>query len=302
MGTFKRLISAIKQPGKIIMYADYKGWLKKIPDRFYLKLMFWLRIRKKLNLKNPITFNEKLQWLKLNDKQERYNVYVDKYEVRKLVEKTIGSEYLVKLYGVYDSFEEIDFNELPKSFVMKCTHDSGGVVICENKYSFDKASAQQKLNKSLKKNYFFNGREWPYKNIKPRIICEEYLESDVTSELLDYKFMCFNGKVKCSFICSNRNSVDGLKVDFYDLDWNEMDFERYYPKSKMKFTKPQNYCKMIEFSERFAKEIPFIRVDFYEVDGKLYFGELTLYPGSGFESFNPEKYDRILGDWISLPL
>ena len=272
-----------------------------LPDRLYLELMFYYSIKSKLNLKNPRSFNEKLQWLKLYDRNPQYISLTDKYEVRKHVKEIIGSEYLIPLLGVWDSFEQIDFFKLPNQFVLKCTHDSGGVIICKNKEELDIEFTKKKLKELLKKNYYYVGREWPYKNIKPRIICEKYMEDESKVELKDYKFMCFNGEVKCSFVCLNRNSKKGLNVDFYDMDWNPMPFTRHYPNSGTILPKPKNFDKMVEFATKLSKAIPFVRVDFYETNGKLYFGEMTFYPGSGFEEFTPESYDYLLGSWIDLP-
>lgn len=272
-----------------------------IPDDLYLRIQYKNFMGKELKLKDPKSFNEKLQWLKINDRNPFYTNLVDKYEVRKYIEKTIGKEYLIPLLGVYNTFDEIDFATLPDKFVLKCTHDSGGLVICKDKSTFDKESARRKINKCLRRNYYFNHREWPYKNIKPRILCEKFMVDESGTELKDYKFMCFNGDVKCSFVCLNRNSDEGLNVDFYDMEWTPMPVERHYPRSGTTIPKPKNFDKMVNYSRRLSKNIPFIRVDFYETNGQLYFGELTLYPGSGLEAFSPESYDDLLGSWITLP-
>ncbi|MGG1486479.1 ATP-grasp fold amidoligase family protein [Peribacillus castrilensis] len=272
-----------------------------IPDELYLRIQYKNFMGKNLNLKDPKSYNEKLQWLKINDRNPNYTSLVDKYEVRDYIEKTIGNEYLISLIGVYNTFDEIDFDVLPDKFVLKCTHDSGGLVICQDKSTFDKESARRKINKCLRRNYYYSHREWPYKNIKPRILCEKYMVDESGTELKDYKFMCFNGEVRCSFVALNRNSPNGLNLDFYDLDWNLMPFQRHYPNSGTKINRPKNYEKMICFAERLSKDIPFLRVDFYEVEGRLYFGELTFYPGSGFAEFTPESYDELLGSWINLP-
>jgi hypothetical protein len=281
---------------------DRRNLLNWLSDSSYLKIRFWLKMGKKLELNNPKTFNEKLQFLKLHDRNPKYTEMVDKYEVREYIKNELGEEYLIPILAVYDKFEDINFEELPEQFVLKCTHDSGGLVVCTDKSKLDIEAARNKINKCLEQNYYYRGREYPYKNVVPRIICEKYMvEDDLGTGLKDYKFMCFNGEVKCSFICLNRNSVEGLNIDFYDVNWNKMPFERYYPNSDTLLPKPQNYNQMINFAEKLAKDIPFIRVDFYEIHGRLYFGELTLYPGSGFEGFSPESYDHILGDWIKLP-
>lgn len=273
--------------------------LKIIPDSFYLQLVYYIKMGKRLNITNPKSFNEKIQWLKLYDRRLEYTKMVDKYEVRKYISEIIGEQYLIPLLGVYNNFEEIDFSKLPNKFVLKCTHDSGGLVICKDKNKFDIEKAKMKINNCLKRNYYFQWREWPYKNIKPRIICEKYMVDESGIELKDYKFMCFNGQVKCLFVCLNRNSSNGLNVDFYDMDWNPMPFERHYSSSGTTIPKPKNFDMMVEFAKKLSKNIPFVRVDFYETNGQLYFGELTFYPGSGYEEFKPESYDYLLGSWIS---
>ena len=184
--------------------------------------------------------------------------------------------------------------------MIKCNHDSGGLVICKDKSKLDIESARKKINKSLKTNYYYSGREWPYKNVKPKIIIEKYMEDNVNKELIDYKFMCFDGEPKLSFTCSERYK-DGLKVTFFDLDWNKLPFERHYPSSNRKIKKPLNYDLMLEFSKILSDNIPFVRVDWYEINGKLYFGEMTFYPGSGYEEFKPLEWDKKIGDLIKLP-
>lgn len=273
----------------------------KIPDHQYLTLLGKLRLGTKINIDNPQTFSEKLQWLKLYDRNPEYIKMVDKYEVKKYISNLIGKEYIIPTLGIYNSFDEIDFDSLPKQFVMKCTHDSGGNIICTDKEKLDYKYARKKMNKCLKRNYYNYNKEWPYKNIKPRIIIEKYMKDEKQNELKDYKFMCFNGKVKCSFVCSDRYENGGLKVDFYDLQWKKMPFQRHYPNSNKDIPKPKNYELMINLAEKLSKDIPFVRVDFYEIDEKVYFGELTFFPGSGFEKFTPEKYDKILGDMLELP-
>jgi len=291
----------MKNPNKLINYFGSRGWMKFIPDRIYLKIIYRARMGSKLKLSNPITFNEKIQWLKIYNKNPVYTQLVDKYEVRKHIEETIGKEYLIPLLGVYDSVDEIDFDALPNQFVLKCTHDSGSLVLCKNKKELDIPAIKRKLNNSLKRNYYYTGRERPYKNVKPRLVCEKYMEDESETELKDYKFMCFNGKVKCSFVCTDRRSNDGLKVTFFDLNWKEMPFTRHYPKSQRAITKPLEYNRMIALSEILSKGIPFVRLDFYEIDGKIYFGEFTFSPGSGMEEFSPANYDELLGSWITIP-
>lgn len=297
-----KIIKAFKNPRLVILYMLDFNFFRIIPDEHYLKIKYKLHMKKKLDLNNPQTLNEKLQWLKLNDRNQLYTNIVDKYEVRKYITKTIGKDYLIPLIGVWNKFEDINFSKLPNQFVLKCTHDSGGLVICTDKNKLDIELARKKINKSLKRDFYYVGREWPYKNVKPRIICEKYMVDESEMELKDYKFMCFNGEAKCSFVCLNRNSPNGLNVDFYDMNWNSMPFERHYPNSGALIPKPKNFNKMVEFAEKLSKNIPFVRVDFYETNGKLYFGELTFYPGAGFEEFTPESYDYLLGSWINIPI
>lgn len=286
---------------KMPYYLGKKGLLNWMPDEKYLKLIFKTMVGYELNLSEPKTFNEKLQWLKLNDRKPEYTTMVDKYSAKDYVADIIGSDYIIPTLGMWDSFDEIDFDELPNQFVLKCTHDSGGLVICTDKNKFDYKAARKKITKCLKYNYYHAGREWVYKDIKPRIIAEKYMCDAINIELNDYKLMCFDGEVKCSFVCSDRFSEGGLRVTFYDKDWNVLPFERHYPKSNVPISKPLNYDKMISFAEKLAQNIPFVRVDFYEIAGKLYFGELTFFPGSGFEEFEPQEKDLELGSWIKLP-
>lgn len=296
----KKINEYIKEPKYILLWLDMKRIIT-LKDETYVKILYEKVLKKKLDLDNPKTFNEKLQWLKLNDRNSDYVKMVDKYEVKEYVSSIIGEEYIIPTLGIYEKFEDIDFKKFPNQFVVKCTHDSASTVICKDKKTFNYEEAKNKINKCLKRNYYYLGREWPYKNVKPRIIIEKYME-DVSADVLrDYKFMCFNGKVKCSFVCSNRYSKTGINVDFFDLEWKKMPFERHYKNSNLDISKPINYERMIELSEKLSKDIPFVRVDWYEINGKVYFGELTFYPGDGLEEFTPEKYDEILGSWIKLP-
>ncbi|MBE5753564.1 MAG: glycosyl transferase [Clostridiales bacterium] len=268
-------------------------------DKLYIKIQYKATFKRKLNLKNPTSFNEKLQWLKLYNRKPEYSTMVDKFEVKDYVASIIGEQYIVPTLGVWDSFDEIDFESLPSKFVLKCTHDSGSVIICRDKSIFDKKSAKLKIEKKLKSNLFWHGREWPYKNVRPRIIAEPLMQ-DEEGELKDYKIMCFNGVARCAFVCSDRFSEKGLHVTFFDRNWNVMPFERSFPSVKEGLPQPQNYKKMIELSEILSKDIPFVRVDFYEIDGQIYFGELTFFPGNGMEQFQPEEWDYKLGEWIEL--
>lgn len=284
---------------KIFLKLASKDLLSWIDDEKYIKLMYKVKMGEKINLDNPKTFNEKLQWLKLYDRRPEYIKMVDKYEVKKYVADIIGEEYIIPTLGIYDKFDDIDFKELPNQFVLKCTHDSGGNVICKDKSHFDIDKARQKINKSMKKNYFYWGREWPYKMIKPRIIAEEYMEDHIDGELRDYKFFCFNGKPEIMFVATDRIKGE-TKFDFFDLQFNHLDIVQHYPNSTEKIRKPNKFETMIELSKKLSKDLEHVRIDFYEVDGKLYFGEITFYHFSGFETFSPKEWDLKLGNLIDI--
>lgn len=295
------LKEVILNPAKIIKHLGGKGHFKWIPDELYLRICYRAAFGKKLNLKDPKGFNEKLQWLKLYDHNPIYTTMVDKSTAKDYVANIIGEQYTIPTYGVWDKFEDIDFDSLPEQFVLKCTHDSGGLVICKNKAELDMQAAKRKIESSLKRQFYYVGREWAYKDVKPRIIAEKLMTESDVQDLKDYKLMVFGGKVKCSFVCTERHSERGVHINFYDTDWELMPFERHYPRSEETIEKPVSYDEMVELAEKLAHKLPFVRVDFYEIQGRPFFGELTLYPGDGFEEFNPEKYDDILGSWIKLP-
>ena len=271
-----------------------------VDDESFLKRQFFYRCGYELNLNNPKTFNEKIQWLKLHDRKIQYVDLVDKYELKKYIEQEIGTEYVIPTIGVWDKVENIEWDKLPNRFVLKCTHDSGSVIICTDKNNFDFGKASEKLKRALKRNYFWYGREWPYKNVRPSIIAEQLMEDKENKEIIDYKFLCFNGKFECMFTCTERFCQNELKVTFFDRNWNRLPFERHYPSSRAIIKKPINYDKMIEISEKLAGNIPLVRVDLYEINKKIYVGELTLYPGGGFEEFSDYEYDLKLGTLVRL--
>lgn len=269
-------------------------------DEAYLKLVYRVKMGKKLDLKNPKTFNEKLQWLKLNDRKDIYTRMVDKAEAKKYVAEIIGEKYIIPTIGVYDSFDDIRFDNLPNQFVIKCTHDSGGLVICKDKARFDINSARKKINKCLKKNFYYRGREWPYKNVRPRIIVEEYLNETDSCGLRDYKFFCFNGEVKCFKIDFNR--FIRHRANYYDLNAKLLKFGEVVcpPDYNKKLDPPCNLKEMVLLAEELSQGIAFVRVDFYELNRRTFFGEITFYPSSGFGAFVPEKWDEKLGVWLDL--
>ena len=277
-----------------------RGFLNWMSDSFYLKMIFRAKLGYSLDLKNPKTFNEKLQWLKLYDCNPLYTQLVDKYEVRKFVAEKIGEEYLIPLLGVWDRFEDIDFDALPSQFVLKCTHDSGSVVICKDKTAFDIKVAQNKLNKCLKRNFYYVGREWPYKDVKPRIICEKYMEDESGAELKDYKIFCFNGMPKIIQVDFDR--FTNHKRNLYDVEWNYIPVSIQYPTDQNNIVnKPEKLEKMLNFAKILSKNIPHVRVDFYSIHDKIYFGELTFTHGSGYENFEPEEFGLQMGSWLELP-
>ena len=300
--------SKIKNLFKIITNPYYRfesfgsrGYYNHLTDEEYISRMFKAKMGYELDLNNPKTFNEKLQWLKLHDRKQIYTTMVDKYAVKEYVASIIGEDYIIPTLGVWDSFDEIDFDALPDKFVLKCTHDSGGLVICKDKSKLDIVAARKKINRSLKTNYFYYGREWPYKNVKPRIIAEKYMENTITSDLRDYKFFCFGGVAKCYKVDFDR-FIDH-KANYFTSNGDLMimgeevcppDFEKEIPI-------PTQLNKMKAFAEKLANTHPFLRTDFYDVDGRVYFGELTFYPASGFGRFVYEGNDELLGTWIQLP-
>lgn len=299
----KKIIRYLSDSGYRFNINAGLGIYNKMDDEAFLKNIFKIGFGKELNLDNPQTFNEKLQWLKLYDRKPEYTMMVDKFQARNYIADKIGEEYLIPCLGVWDDPDDIDFDKLPNQFVLKCNHNSGlGMCICKDKSKLNIAKVRRELRKGLKQDYYLTGREWAYKDVPRKIICEKYMsDENEGSSLIDYKFMCFNGKVKCSFVCSGRFSSEGLRVTFFDRDWNVMPFERHYHSVKEGLPKPHNYEKMVEIAEKLSKGIPFVRIDFYEVKSKIYFGEFTFYPGSGMEEFNPEEWDKILGSWIDLP-
>lgn len=286
----------------VVDYLDSRAFFRWMPDEFYLRFMFRIKMHKKLNLKDPKTFSEKIQWLKLHDRRPEYTTMVDKFAVKDYVAKIIGDEYIIPTLGVWNSFDEIDFSKLPDQFVLKCTHDSGGLVICKDKSSFDINAARNKIEKCLKRNYYWMGREWPYKNVPPRILAEKYMEDTQSHELCDYKIFAFDGVAKALFVASDRqNSGEETKFDFFDMEWNHLDLKNGHPNSKIIPKKPVTFEKMKALAEKLSKGMPQVRVDFYEVNGKTYFGELTFAHWSGMVPFEPDKWDKQFGDWIKLP-
>ena len=292
----------LKNPSLVFLTLGHMGFFNWMSDEKYLKKAFKIRMGKSLDLENPQTYSEKLQWLKLHDRNPEYTKMVDKYEAKEYVRKIIGDQYIIPTIGIYNSFDEINFDELPNQFVIKCTHDSGGLIIVKDKTKFDVKNAKKVINKCLKNNFFYAQREWPYKNVKPRIIIEEYMEDAKTSELRDYKFFCFDGVVKALFIASDRNSKSETKFDFFDEKFNHLNFTNGHPNALTQPEKPIQFELMIKLAEKLSHDIPHVRVDFYEVNGNVYFGEMTFYHWSGMTKFDPEEWDYKFGSWINLDI
>ena len=294
-----KLLKYIMNPFFILLKLDNCRVIN-LKDEMYLQLQYQKILGKKMNLKQPKTFNEKLQWLKLYDRNSEYTKMVDKYEVKKYVANIIGEEYIIPTLGIYDSVEKIDFEKLPNKFVIKCTHDSGSTIICKDKNVFDVEKAKKEINRALKVNYYYFGREWPYKNVKPRIIIEKYMVDESETELKDYKIFNFNGVSKIIQVDFGRFKEH--KRNLYDTNWNYIkELSIQYPTDPNTIIKkPENLEKMIELAQRLSQGIPHLRTDFYSINEKIYFGELTFYHGSGFEKFNTETWNKKLGDWIDL--
>lgn len=283
-------------------YLTLLGLYNHMSDEDYLKKAYKIRTKKELNLDSPETFNEKLQWLKLYDRKPEYTTMVDKYAVKEYVSNLIGEEYVIPTLGVWNRFEDIDFDSLPDQFVLKTTHDSGGIVICKDKSNFDFSAAKAKINRSLKHDYYMYTREWPYKDVPKRIIAEKYMVDESGYDLKDYKFFCFNGEVRAMFVATDRQKHgEEVKFDFFDENYNHLPIKQGHPNAVVPPQKPSCFEEMKVFASKLSQGIPHLRVDFYEVNGKIYFGELTFFHFSGMTPFVPEEWDRRFGDWIKLP-
>ena len=300
----KHICRFMENPARIFRKFNHTRIQRIIPDEPFLKLMIKARLGYKLDLDDPKTFNEKLQWIKLYDHNPIYTEMVDKYEAKKIISSSVGCDFVVPTYGVWDNFKDIDFSTLPDQFVLKTTHDCGGVYICYDKSKFDITAVRKDIEHRLSNNFFWQGREWPYKNVKPRILAEKLLLSQCepieNNSIMDYKIMCFNGEAKYCLVCSGRHSKEGLHETFFDRFWKPAPFRRNYPTSNISISKPLNYELMINIAEKLSNDIPFLRVDFFEVDGTLFVGELTFFPANGFGAFHPQEWDNRLGELIQL--
>lgn len=296
----KKILNVIRRPYHFFVILNNRGLANWISDKFMVKILYRDVFGRKLNLDSPKTFNEKMQWLKLYNRKDIYTSYVDKFAVKDIVAKKIGKEYIIPTLKVYDSIDEISLSDLPNQFVLKCTHDSGTVVICSNKKELNVKESKDKLKKRMSENYFYRLREWPYKNVKPRIIAEEFINDGKEGQLKDYKFFCFNGRVK--FLKIDFDRFSNHRANYYDLNMKLLPFGEvdFMPDRNHIEKKPQNFEKMLELAEVLSEGLPFIRVDFYNVDGKIYFGELTFFPASGLGKFTDEKWDVEIGNMLEL--
>lgn len=298
-----KLIRFISNPKIRFDYLNILGFYKRMPDEKYIKLRYKKWIGEEPNLENPKNFNEKLQWLKLHDRNPVYTKLVDKYEVKKIVADKIGQEHVVPLLGVYDSVDEIDLSKLPDQFVLKCTHDSGGFSLCKDKKTYDFKTAKERLAKRQGRNFYIFSREWPYKDVQPRIIAEKYMDSLGKPESIEYKLTCFNGKVKLITVCGGiaHSSFENRTNDFYDRDYNHLPFYVFYKNAPKPLPIPNEIDDIIRFSEILAEGIPQVRVDWYIHEGTIYFGEMTFFTWGGLCEFTPPEWNQTLGDWIELP-
>ena len=269
-----------------------------LPDQWAVSIKYRNHFYKKLDLKNPQTFNEKLQWLKLYDRRPEYTRMVDKYLAKEYVASIIGEEYIIPTLGVWKSFDEIDFDALPDQFVLKCNHGSGDVVICKDKKTLDIAAARKKLTAALKQDYYLVSREWPYKNVNRVILAEQYLEDVETQDARDYKFFCFDGKPEILFVATERST--DCRFDFFDMDFRHLDIENIHPQSDRPIPRPASFGQMNELAARLSRGMKFVRIDLYEINGKVYFSEYTIYHAGGFWPMAPMEWEYRLGDLIRI--
>lgn len=273
-----------------------------LPNKWYLFFRFKNRVGYWPHLNHPRTFNEKLQWLKLNDRHAEYTQMVDKIDAKKYVASIIGEKYIIPTLGVWDSVDEIEWDKLPNQFVIKVSSDSGGIVVCKDKQTLDIEKAKEKLTNGWGKNYYVHNKEYPYRDLTPRIIAEEYKEDESGYELRDYKIFCFNGEPKILFVASDRQKAsEDTKFDFFDLNWNHLPFTNGHPNSKEHIAKPKNFEEMLEIAKKLSVGIPQVRIDLYNCNGQIYFGEITFFHWSGMTAFDPVEWDFKLGKMIKLP-
>lgn len=302
MRTIKEYIGNPSRTFRGIGYHIITSLVPFLSDSFYLKLIFRNRLGYSLNLDNPKTFNEKIQWLKLESrKHPEYTKMVDKVSAKDYVSSIIGKEYIIKTLGVWNSVDEIEWEKLPNQFCIKSSNDSGGVVVCKDKATLNIESAKKKLSHLGSRDYTKYNKEFPYRNVPQRIIAEEYKEDESGFELKDYKIFCFNGEPKMIFVGSDRQ-LGKTKFDFYDLDWNHLPIQQEYPNNPNGIPKPKNLRAMLDVAKKLSAGFAHLRVDLYNCNGKIYFGELTFFHNSGLFPWNPTEWDYKLGEWLKLPI
>lgn len=302
------LIKKLNKIQKFLLNRDYRflvlasrGRKGKLPPETFLKEMYRIHMGRELDLEHPVLYTEKLQWLKLYDHRSVYTRMVDKYAAKDYAAEKIGREYIIPLLGVWERVEDIDFDALPDRFVLKTTHDSGGIVVCKDKRKLDIPAVRKKLRYYHKRDYYIRNREWPYKHVPHRIIAETYMEDAVQGELRDYKFFTFGGEPKVLYIARGRGMGGETTADFYDMEFNHLPFTIDHDMAPEPPEKPVNFELMKTLAAKLSEGTPQLRVDFYEVDGRVYFGEMTFFHCSGLERFHPEEWDRIFGEWVHLP-
>lgn len=295
------ILQYIKNPTILypVLFIRFFRWL---PDRVYIRVLYRIMMGRPLNLDKPVTYNEKLQWLKLYNRRPEYTTMVDKLAVKEYVARIIGKDFIIPTIAVWENVDDIDWELLPEKFVLKTTHGGGssGIVICKDKGTLNKRFAIESLRKSMKKDIYRNLKEWPYKGVPKRILAEPYFEDSVLGELPDYKFFCFNGEVKALFIATDRGSGN-VKFDFFDSLFHHLDLVQQHPMSGKELVKPKCFDLMKDIASKLSKDIPHVRVDLYECNGKVYFGEMTFFHHGGLVPFHPDSWDRVFGEWITLP-
>lgn len=302
--TIKKVPGAVKHPVRLFRYLSRRGWLKWMHDETYIKLIYRMQIKRKLNLENPTTFNEKLQWLKINERNSKYTMMVDKIAVKDYVSMLIGNEYVVPTIGIWERADDIDFDVLPDRFVLKCNHDSSSIIVCKDKKSLNYDKVIKKMNYCLGNNGYWYGREWPYKNVKPLVFAEEYLEDEASTNnglesLNVYKFFTFDGVPKIIQTIQN-DKTPNESIDYFDCDWNLLELRQNFPNSNIPLQRPESLEEMIRLAKILGEKLPFIRIDFYEVNKRVYFSEFTFFSDDGMNRFIPDHWDKDLGDLIKL--
>lgn len=301
MTTFEKIKILITKPSVFFRNAYLKALMFIPSDKLFLKIKFKDKMGYSLNLNKPVSFNEKLNWIKLYDRNPLYTLLVDKVKVKEYVANIIGEDHVIPTIGVWNNAKDIDFDQLPSKFVIKCNHDSGGLCVCKDKSHLDIKKVRADLAKSLATDYYKTSREWPYKNVPRRILAEKLMEDPAQPSLIDYKVMCFGGEPKMIQVHQGRFS-ENYTQDFYDVEWHKLDISQPgEPNSDQEVKKPVQFDEMMRFSAMLSKDLPQARVDWYIINDHLYFGEITLFDASGFLEFHPESWDIIMGSWINLP-